>query len=410
MSLPSLFCALFACPAAAPPEAPPQEAPAPAPAPDVASSGAFAQASNAFGADLFAKLQAERTPGQNLVISPASVSLALAMTATGAGGETAAQMAQVLHVDAAGDLDAFTADASAQLALWRSASDGYELAVANRLFGEQSVTFAPAFLQATGDRFGAPLEALDFRHDADGGRQHINGWVSDQTDGRIPSLLPSGSLDADTSLVLANAVFFDGDWASAFDPAATAEAPFHAAAGDVAAQMMHQTAQLRTAEVDGVRVVQLPYAGGHLSMLVALPAEGATLTPSAAALQGWADALAPAQVALAMPKLDLHPDVLSLADTLGALGMPLALTDGADFSGMTAEERLHISGVFHQAQVTVDEVGTQAAAATAVVMTRETAVLAPPPVAVTLDRPFLFLIRDDRTGTVLFLGQVATPA
>jgi serpin B len=404
MPLKSLLCAVFACtPGAAPPE-PAQ--PDPTQRVDV-NDDFFAQANNAFAVDLWNALQAGRGAGDNLVLSPASVSLALAMTAAGAGGETAQQMAAVLHAD---DLDVYTASAATQLAAWGLDDQPYELAVANRLFGHRETGFLPAFVDLTGQRFGAPLEPVDFVGAPEPSRERINGWVAERTEQRIEDLLPAGSIDSDTRLVLANAIYFDGSWTSAFDPARTAPAPFRTAEGPVEVQMMHQTASFPYARVDGVQVLELPYEGGHLVLDLVLPDEDRPLGKLGAEdLTSWLSALAPAQVDVSLPRLELAAPTLELARPLAALGMPLAFGNTADFSGMTAGGGLHIDGVYHQTFLMLDEVGTEAAAATGVVMTRETAVARPQVERFVADHPFLFAIRDVRNGAILFLGEVGDP-
>jgi serpin B len=399
------------------PVAPPIPAPEPVedlPADEVA---ALADATNRLGLALYATLR-ER-PG-NFAISPASVELAMAMTAIGARAETAAEMERVLGLDSARPHDA----AASLLRRWNDpeAPGDLELRVINRLFGEQTFRFEQDFLYRARTSYAAPLESVDFRTDADGARQRVNGWVSEQTAERIRELLPPGSVDATTPLVLVNAVYLLAKWAQPFDPTATRDAPFHTAAdATVQAPFMNRTGPMRYAEDDAVHVVELPYRGGRLAMLVVVPKTRDGLravesTLDVGVLRRWTDGLRDRPVALALPKLTIDPPApMELADALADLGMPRAFDRArADFSGMAApltdEDRLFIARVFHQAFVRFDEEGTEAAAATAVVMGPAGAPPPPdPPVAVRADRPFLFLIRDIDNGAALFFGRCVAP-
>jgi serpin B len=399
-------------------EAEPLAEPPPASADDVR---AFGRASNAFALDLWQRIRADAPP--NAAISPASVSMALAMTYAGARGETASQMASVLHFDGF-EGDALHRAAGNLLAAWNDpARESYRLAVANRLFGEATYDFEAPFLTLTRELYRAPLEPVDYRTDHEGARGRINGWVAERTEDRIRRLLPPGALTPETRLVLTNAVYFLAEWARPFEPEATRPEPFTVAPERrVTVPTMHQTARFDYAEDDDAQVLQMRYRGGELAMVVVLPraADGlaaleAGLDPET--LDGWLNALAPRRVEVALPKVEIDPpQPIELSDTLGAMGMPLAFDpDAADFTAMAdpprPADRLYISKVFHQAFVAVDEEGTEAAAATAVVMGRAGAAPpAEPPVAFEADHPFLFLIRDLRSGTLLFLGRVAEPS
>lgn len=376
-------------------------------------ASSFAQASNAFAFDLWGQLR-ER-PG-NQVVSPASIAIALDMTFAGARGETAEQMARVLH---AGDPEALHASAAAALASWNDPErETYTLAVANRLFGERTLTFAPEFLALTGERYGAPLEPLDLLGDPEGSRVHINRWVEEQTRDRIADLIPPGALEG-SALVLTNAIYFLADWQTPFSRSATRDAEFFAdGARSVQVPTMHRTGEMRYAEADGVQILELPYQGGELAMTIVLPRErdgiGAVEARlDAAQLASWTGALQDRRVELALPKIRLEPASTSVAEVLRALGMPLAFTRDADFSGMAGEPGdLFLSDVFHKAFVAVDEKGTEAAAATAAVIALTSAAYPPPdpPVAFHADHPFLFFIRDVRTGAILFMARVTNPA
>lgn len=377
----------------------------------------FAAATNGFAADLWGQIRGDGA--SNLVVSPASIEIALAMTYGGARGRTAEQMEQVLHLG--DDPAALHAAAGATLARWNDPErETYRLAVANRLFGEQSYQWRDDFLGLTGETYGAPLEPMDFRGQPEPARQRINGWVEEQTNDRIQELIPSGAIDDLTRMVLANAVYFLADWEHQFAAGSTRDRAFHAPGGDVQAPTMHQTETFGYAENDQVQVLQMPYAGGELGMMVVLPREAGGLgevegSLSADGVAGWADALEDQRVAVALPKFRVEPgQPLALRETLIAMGMTDAFDESrADLTGMAdpaANEGLplYITSVFHEAFVAVDEEGTEAAAATAVVVGVRSAVM-PPPTSFVADHPFLFFIRDLRTGAVLFMGRVADP-
>jgi serpin B len=377
----------------------------------------LARSSNAFGLDLYQRLRAR---GGNLAVSPASVTTALAMAWGGARGPTAGEMQRVLRFE---DPPAATMESAGRLvAALTDPGRPLTVRIANRLFGEQHYRFEPAYLAATRGAFGAALEPLDFRTATEPARARINGWVERETERRITSLVPPGGIDAETRLVLVNAIYFLGDWAEPFRREATRPAPFFAAGTtrkDV--PTMHQRGFLRFAERDGLKALELPYKGGRLSMLVVLPdrvdglpALEASLGPRT--LEPLVGSLAPQAVDVALPVFEVNPPgSLSLGDALVAMGMALAFDrDRADFTGIASppdpRDRLHIGAVFHKAFVRVDEKGTEAAAATAVTMPRASAAPPAKPAVFRADHPFLFFLRDHATGLVLFMGRVADPS
>jgi serpin B len=253
---------------------------------------------------------------------------------------------------------------------------------------------------------------LDFSSAPEESRVTINDWVADQTEGRIEDLIPAGGIDAMTRLVLTNAIYFNAAWGQPFEPDLTADGPFHLlGGGEVDVPMMRQTESFGYAEGEGYRAVELPYDGHELSMVVLLPDagefEGFEDTLDAGRVDAIVGDLSYRQVALALPKFEVESG-FSLADALAALGMPDAFTSRADFSGMTDDRDLFISEVIHKAFVSVDEAGTEAAAATAVMMAKMA--LQDEPVEVTVDRPFIFLIRDIQTGAILFVGRIVDPS
>ena len=383
------------------------------------AGGAFASgaepdataAANAFGLDLYQRLRAR---GENLFFSPASAAYALAMARTGAAGATAAGMDRVLHLQ--GDPDATAAAFGALMDDLLREREHVELDLANRLYGQEGFGFAPAFLDRLERRFGAALAQVDFRGDPEAARAAINAWVAGRTRERIDELLPAGSLDAATRLVLVNAIYFLGTWRTAFPADATADGPFHReAGGDADVPFMHLTGRFGYAERGGVQLLALPYEGGDLEMVLALPPAGTPLVEveaglDADALADWLAAPAPRQVAVAMPRLHLETK-FDLATTLGAMGMGTAFTRRADFSPMTGGANgLAIDDVYHQAWLDVDEQGTEAAAATGLVMRVTSAQPTEEPVVFRADRPFVLAIRHVPSGAVLFLGRVADPS
>jgi serpin B len=376
----------------------------------------FARSSNEFGLDLYGKLRA--MPG-NLVVSPASVTTALAMAWGGARGKTAEQMQAVLPFDRPA---AETMPVSGRLsAALTDPKRPVTFRIANRLFGEQSYRFEPAYLEATKAAYGAPLEPLDFKRAPDQARERINGWVEQQTERRIRDLVPAGSLRPTTRLVLVNAIYFLGDWSAPFKKESTRLASFFTsptARKDV--PMMHQTEELRFAEKHAVKVLELPYRGREMAMLVILPdqvdgLDAVERSLTEPRLQELVAALVPQRVAVALPKFEVNPaQSLTLGDTLRAMGMAHAFDPTqADFTGMAQPadpaDRLFLARVFHKAFVRVDEKGTEAAAATAAAMETVSARPREQSREFRADRPFLFVIRDTASGLVLFLGRVADP-
>jgi len=396
------------------PTTPPPVAPF-SPAPD-AELAALVHSSNAFTADLYRKLAA----GQgNLAASPASVALALAMAYAGAGGETATQMhgALRLTLDAGASHRAF----GTLLRQWQpQQSQSHKLNVANRLFSSNKLALREAYKTITKDYYAAPVEALDFAGAAETSRQHINDWVGDQTRNKIQNLIPEGAIKADTQLVLANAVYFKGHWSLPFTEKKTADETFHAPGGDIEVPMMHQQRRLPYHEADGIKVLELGYQGGAMAMTFLLPNDNDGLGKLEAKLNAdnlarWTKSAAAAiyKVTVALPRFKIEPSgSIALTKPLSELGMPLAFdATKADFREIAAPSgpNLYIEEIFHKAMVDVNERGTEAAAATGGVMFPTS--LPPPaePRDFIADHPFIFLIRDTKSGVVLFIGRVVKP-
>lgn len=372
----------------------------------------IAEGNNRFTFDLYRRLS--KQPG-NLFFSPASISTALAMTYAGAEGRTEQEMARVLHFTLPEPrLHAAQRDARTVLDSGGK-KRGYELSIANRLWGQKGYGFRPDYLKTTATDYGAALAELDFVRNSAAARDAINGWVERETRGKIRDLIPRGALGPMTRLVLTNAIYFKGDWTKKFDPRNTKNARFHVSPEKkVTAPLMFQKHRFGYAAFKDVQLLALPYGKEkHLSMVVLLPKSNDGLPALEKSLD--ADALAkrmsrmrPREVKVYLPKFKMTAR-FELGATLKALGMPTAFTPGkADFSGMATSEKLYISAVIHKAFVDVNEKGTEAAAATGVII-KATAAPPPPPVF-RADHPFLFLIRDNRTGTILFVGRVVNPA
>ena len=351
----------------------------------------------------------------NQFASPYSISLALAMAYAGARNDTEAEMARTLHFLTGDELhQAFNAldQALRNRGLDLKEEERFRLRIANAIWGQKGFLFESDFLDTLAQHYGAGLRLVNFQTAAEAARQTINQWVEDQTEDKIKDLLPEGSLGAMTRMVLTNAIYFNASWQYPFNEDATQDGAFYLLDGSqVTVPMMRQSELYGYATGTGYQAVELPYAGGELSMVILLPDTGtfAEWAPEldAEMLAAIMDSIKYQQVFLTMPRFEFESE-FSLRSALQEIGMAQALTPDADFSGMTGKPDLYIDDVFHKAFVSVDEEGTEAAAATAVVM-RATSMPAEP-VEVTVDRPFVFLIRDIATGTVLFLGHVVNPA
>ncbi len=384
---------------------------------DPASAIAAASAVNDFGFDLYRALLTNGSD-TNQVISPASVALAMAMARVGARGETASQMDQVLrslgadgHTTGINSLDQALTARSGTFKDNMGNDQDVTLAIANAPFAQQDEQWQQPFLDTLAQAFGAGLQLVDYKNDYEGARQLINGWVDEQTHDRIPQLLGPGSLSAMTRLVLVNAIYLKAPWLTPFNADLTKTASFTRLDGStVQVPMMATQEELGYASGSGWQAVELPYVGGSLAMDIIVPDDLTSFTQSLTAdsFAQLTAALATHEVVLTMPRFNAETKA-DLADLLSAMGMPLAFDpNGADFSGMTTQDQLFISRVIHQANITVDEKGTEAAAATAVVMD---AAAAPVDIVhLDVNRPFVFALRDTQTGAVLFLGQITDPS
>ncbi len=373
------------------------------------------EGNRAFAFELYRAL---RESDGNFFYSPYSISVALAMTYAGARSETAQQMADTLHFllgqeklhPAFNWLDAELAKRG-QGAEGKD-DEGFRLNVVNAIWGQKDYKFLSTFLDILAENYGAGLRILDFITEAEASRLAINQWVSNQTESRINDLIPQGAIDKLTRLVLTNAIYFNAAWEHPFDERMTADGPFYLLdGGQVTVPMMKQTESLGYFQGQGFQAVELGYDGGELSMVILLPEPGQFEAfeeeLNAQRVEATIGGLQPIPLALTMPRFEFDSE-FSLKDTLAEMGMPIAFSGAADFSGMTGSPDLCISEVLHKAFVSVDEAGTEAAAATAVVM--KLTGMPIQPVEFTVDRPFVFLIRDIETGAILFVGRVLNPA
>jgi serpin B len=388
-------------------------------APVVAPTDADAlrDGNTAFAADLYQSLRAEPAfDGKNIFFSPHSVSLALAMAYAGARGETATQWASALHYTLPQErlhpaFDALDLALSSR-GQGAKADDGkaFRLRTTSSIWGAPQTTFMTPFLDTLATSYGANIRLTDFAADPEAARGTINAWVDHETEDRIKELLPQGTIDTLTRLVLVNAIYFNAAWASPFEKGATRGGTFHGLGGDAAAQMMSQGGEMPYAKGDGWQAVSLPYDGNELSFVAVVPDQfGAFETAfSGDQAQTIVSSLSTKAVQLDLPKFKIEGASFSLRKALVGRGMTDAFDPAkADLSGMSTTEKLWVSDVIHQAFVSVDEAGTEAAAATAVVVVGGSA---PPTdvVKLSIDRPFLFFVRDNATGAILFLGRVVT--
>lgn len=377
---------------------------------------ALVAGNNAFALNLYQQLIQEKSG--NIFYSPYSISLALAMTYAGARGETASQMAKTLHFDlpqgrlhpAFNSLDLYFAG----LGKGAQGSDnqGFRLHIVNALWGQKDFQFLQDFLDLLAQNYGAGIRLLDFSANPEAARATINDWVSQQTEGKIKDLIPPGALDAWTRLVLTNAIYFNAAWANPFDEKQTSPAPFYLLDGsEVNVPMMQTTTSLGTFNGEGYQGVTIPYDGNELEMVIIMPQAGKFEQIEKGLTEDWLSKQLSQRefqrVELHMPKFKVESD-FSLVRSLSALGMPQAFSEQADFSGMDGKSDLYIGEVVHKAYVSVNEAGTEAAAATAVIM-ELTAVMPETIVPINLDHPFIYFIRDVQNGGVLFAGRLINP-
>jgi serpin B len=372
----------------------------------------------AFAFDLY---RAARSETGNLVYSPYSISLAFAMAYGGAAGETARQMAEVLHYSLSPAqfhpaFDALDLDLARRpnQAADVPEQERFQLSIANSTWGQKDRPFLPGYLDLLALNYGAGMHLVDFRNAPEAARKQVNDWVSDQTNKRIQDILPKGSIEPRTSLVLANAIYFKARWDREFDAGFTGQGLFHLLDGntvDVPMMQKHPEETYAYASGDGWKAVSMPYKGGLADMVILLPDLG-TFNAFESGLtaekyQAVVTALESQPVILSVPKFKFEAE-MGLKDALVGMGMQDAFTENvADLSGMDGTHLLYLSDAFHKAFIAVDEKGTEAAAATAAIAVPASM---PSGADMQIDRPFLFFIRDVPSGTILFMGRVLDPS
>jgi len=379
---------------------------------------------NEFAFELYAKL---RNKEGNLFFSPYSISTALALAYSGARGQTESQMAGVLHFPVIAkpgtELSSTLIPDRQQFASAfagiikdlnsRGEKGGYELRVANALWGQKNYGFLEEYLKLVKTNYDGQLNEVDFIRATEAARKTINRWVEKKTNNKIKNLIQKGVLDSMTRLVLTNAIYFKGNWARQFKEDNTREAPFTLADGKkVDAAMMNQTAEFRYMETDSFQGIELPYVDDELSMIILLPKETDGLdefekTLTAENLSKWLNKLYKREVVVSVPKFKMISQ-FSLASVLKSMGMTDAFSSKADFSEINGKRDLLISAVIHKAYVDVNEEGTEAAAATGVTIKLTSIGPSRTPIF-RADHPFMFLIRDNHTNSILFIGRVMNP-
>lgn len=390
----------------------------------LSSFGPIANSQNQFALDMYQQIRDDNQ--ENLIFSSYSIWQALAMVYAGARGNTESQMMTTLHYDLPQNelhttLGGMNAEILSRGVAPDDAPEGEQpllLNIANGLWSQEGYALNPDYVDILSQDYGSEMFQVDFANGpAEAIADEINGWISDETEGKIEDVISPDLLSEATRLVLANAIYFKGSWLFQFNVEATEDAPFHLLDGStVDVPMMSQTEDFGYAVTDTFVAVELPYAGDTAAMLVIMPLGDFTEFESGLTLESF-DAIrlqamvTRGEVDLTMPRFEFATE-MSLPDTLKAMGMTDAFDpDAADFSGMadTAEGNLFISDVLHQAVIKVDENGTEAAAVT-VVIVEVTAAPADEPVEITLDHPFIYAIYDRATNAILFMGRVTDPS
>jgi len=369
---------------------------------------------NQFAFGLYNKLDKDN---KNVFLSPYSISTALAMTYTGAKAKTAECMEKVMHFS--GGMENVSTEFKSLITEINSRNGkDIEINVANRLFGDKKTEFLDGFLQNVENNFSAPLQKVDFKNDLEGSRKIINKWVEDKTKDKIKELIKEEVLSPDTKLALVNAIYFYGDWEHQFDSLSTRKGNFYLSEQDKKeVKMMWQKEHFDYMENSEMKAIRMTYKGNTLSMEIFLPNKKDGINELEKSMNEtnyskWNNEFKREEVAVTFPKFKMTID-FQLGSILKEMGMSLAFSDFADFSGMSLKTPLKISHVIHKAFIDVREKGTEAAAATAVIMVEVTSVHRdePKPFKIfTADHPFFFTIRDNKTGTILFMGKVNDPS
>ncbi len=386
------------------------EDPLPVPSPD-SFDNAYTNANNAFSIDMYHKFQEDN---KNMFFSPYSITSALVMTYEGAKGTTAEEMQTVLHFP--DDKAVLRESFLGTYATINKPQDIYKLETANALWIQESFNLLPEYMVTIKEFYQGRLYDVDYVGEPQKSRRTINNWVEDKTNNKIKDLIPASVITPDTRVILTNAIYFKGDWANTFKAKSTYEKPFTLSSGeDVTVKMMHDTKYTPYGETKNYKFLELPYEGDDLSMVILLPKENdiSSLEKDITSenMANWLGELETEEVRIQLPKFTFETKEFMGSD-LQEMGMPTAFSGSADFSGMTAETDLQISEVIHQTFIEVDEKGTEAAAATAVVMIATSAgpgFEKAPPKEFYADQPFIFLIQHKETGTILFMGKVENP-
>jgi serpin B len=372
---------------------------------------AVASSNKQFAFDLYRSINTS-DQGKNIFVSPFSVSTALAMTFEGSRGNTRKQMATVLHLNLP-DSDRQAGFSALLAAVNGGQGKSYKLEVANALWGQKEYKFDASFTGAIGKFYGGGFYAVDFAGDTTGSVRRINTWVDEKTAGKIKDLVHPGDVNQLTRLILTNAIYFKGSWAAPFEKIATRTEPFHVSATEtVQAPMMHRAGPFKYAKEDTLAAIELPYAGDEMSMIAILPGGdidklGEGLTSDE--IDRIRKEMRSEQVDVSLPRFKIEARSL-LKDELAKLGMPDAFDKSvADFSGITGNRTLYLSSVIHQAMVEVNEEGSEAAAATGVTI-RTMMARAPARLVFRADRPFIFMIVHNPTGSILFMGRLSNPS
>ena len=379
-------------------------------------------ANNRFAFDLYSEL--DKSDQKNIFYSPYSISTALAMTYEGAKGETADQMKSVFHFP---ESDILRPNSAAIYNDINKVNEAYELKTGNALWVQYDFQLLEEYTDRVEQYYGGKTENLDFAEETEKSRQIINSYIEEQTNNKIKDLIPKNILSSLTKLVLTNAIYFKGTWEWEFDDSDTREQDFRVTANDTVKtpmmSMKPDEARFNYADLEKLQILELPYKGEEISMLILLPKQGEeydfetgestvydyTLNDIELSIEKLEEYKSEMQEtnldSVALPKFEFDTKYF-MGDTLSLMGMPIAFSSGADFSGMNGIKQLFISNVIHQAYVKVDEKGTEAAAATAVVM-KDTAAM--PRNVFRADHPFIFIIQEKETGNILFMGRVVDP-
>jgi len=388
----------------------------PSPVASLDDQSQLASDNMAFAMDLYQQLASQ---AGNLFYSPYSISQALAMVYGGARGQTELQMAKGMHFNLPQErlhpnFNALDQELAKYTNAGKDQGQGFQLNIANATWGQSGFPFLSSYLDLLARNYGAGLQTVDFANNSEGARQDINNWVANQTQDKIKDIVPQGAIDTLTRMVLANAIYFKASWMMPFQKSATQNAPFTTLDGSqVTVPMMSlEKNKLSYQKGDGYQAVALPYVDGNVAMLLLVPDVGKfsqfEASLDAARLQSILDSLQSTDVILKMPRFTVESS-FSLGDTLAKMGMPDAFNASqADFSGMDGQRDLYVSSVIHKAYASVDESGTEAAAAT-VAIVGLTAIMPGEPVSLTIDRSFIFVIYDQPTQSILFAGRITNP-